>query len=154
MQDEPGALLLMQFALKDLFDAQQARGGAIALMLSDYLARGGLRKSLERYTDAAFAKLSEPEQQLARSVFSGLIEIGRGTSDTRRTALFDELVPSGADAAVVKAVVQKLADTRLITTDEQGDKDTVTIAHERLIEAWPWLRRLVNENRDAIALQN
>ena len=34
------------------------------------------------------------------------------------------------------------------------DQHTVTIAHERLIEAWPWLRKLVNENREAIALQN
>ena len=154
MQDAPGALPLMQFALKDLFDARQAEGGVIALTLNDYLARGGLRKSLERYADAAFTRLSEPEQQLARSVFSGLIEIGRGTSDTRRTAWFDELVPSGADATNVKAVVQKLADARLITTDEQGRQDTVTIAHERLIEAWPWLHRLVNENRASIALQN
>ena len=46
MQDEPGALPLMQFALKDLFDAQQAKGGVIALTLNDYLARGGLRKAL------------------------------------------------------------------------------------------------------------
>ena len=82
MQDEPGALPLMQFALKDLFDAQQAKGGVIALTLNDYLARGGLRKALERHADAAFAKLSEDEQQLARTIFSGLIEIGRGTQDT------------------------------------------------------------------------
>ena len=33
MQDEPGALPLMQFALKDLFDAQQTKGGVIALTL-------------------------------------------------------------------------------------------------------------------------
>ena len=44
----------------------------------------------------SFAKLSEDEQELARSIFSGLIEIGRGTQDTRRTALFDELVPANA----------------------------------------------------------
>src|SRR6185503_14719649 len=50
--------------------------------------------------------------------------------------------------------VQKLADARLIITDEQAGKDTVTISHEKLIEAWPWLKKLVNENRDAIALQN
>jgi len=68
MQDEPGVLPLMQFALKDLFDAQQAKGGVIALTLNDYLARGGLRKALERHADAAFAKLSESEQQLARAI--------------------------------------------------------------------------------------
>ncbi len=154
MQDEPGVLPLMQFALKDLFDAQQVKGGVIALMLNDYLARGGLHKALERHADAAFAKLSANEQQLARMIFGGLIELGRGHQDTRRTAVFDELVPANVAAGQVEAVVQKLADARLITTDEQGDKDTVSIAHERLIDAWPWLRMLINENREAIALQN
>jgi len=154
MKGEPGALPLMQFTLKDLFDAQQAKGGLIALTLNDYLQHGGIRKSLERHADGAFAKLSESEQELARSIFSGLIEIGRGTQDTRRTALFNELIPASAKAEDVEAIVQKLADARLITTDEQAGKDTVTISHEKLIDAWPWLKKLVNENRDVIALQN
>jgi len=109
---------------------------------------------LERHANAAFAKLQSPEQELARSIFSGLIEIGRGTQDTRRTALLDELVPVNIRAEDVKVVVQKLADARLITIDEQAGKDTVTISHEKLIDAWPWLKRLVNKNRDVIALQN
>jgi formylglycine-generating enzyme required for sulfatase activity len=154
MRDEPGALPLMQFALKDLFDTQHAKGDAIALTLNDYLARGGLRKALERHADTAFAQLSESEQQLAWVIFSGLIEIGRGTQDTRRTASFDDLVPANADTAQVRGVVQKLADARLIITDERDHKETVTLAHETLIEAWPWLRRLINENREAIAAQN
>ncbi len=154
MQGEPGALPLMQFALKDLFDSQQAGGSLSALTLDDYLQRGGIHKALERHADEAFAKLSESEQGLARSIFSGLIEVGRGTQDTRRTALFAELVPAEIPAAEVEAVVQRLADARLITTDEQAGKDTVTISHEKLIEAWPWLKKLVNENRDVIALQN
>lgn len=154
MQGEPGALPLMQFALKDLFDSQQAKGGMIALTLNDYLQRGGIHKSLERHADDSFAKLSEGEQQLARSIFSGLIEIGPGTQDTRRTALFDELVPVDTKAEDVEAIVQKLADARLITTDEQAGKDTVTISHEKLIDAWPWLKKLVNDTREAIALQN
>ena len=83
-----------------------------------------------------------------------MIEIGRGTQDTKRTALFDELIPANTKAADVEAIVQKLADARLITTDEQAGKDTVTISHEKLIDAWPWLKKLVNENRDVIALQN
>jgi WD40 repeat protein/energy-coupling factor transporter ATP-binding protein EcfA2 len=154
MKGEPGALPLMQFALKDLFDSQQTKGGVIALTLEDYLQQGGIQKSLEHHADNSFAKLSESEQGLARSVFSGLIEIGRGTQDTRRTALFDELIPANTKASEVESVVQKLADARLIITDEQAGKDTVTISHEKLIEAWPWLKRLVNENRDVIALQN
>ncbi|HLO33351.1 MAG TPA: AAA family ATPase, partial [Anaerolineales bacterium] len=154
MKGEPGALPLMQFALKDLFDSQQEQGGVITLTLEDYLRHGGIHKALERHADRSFAKLSGNEQELARSIFASLIEIGRGTQDTRRTALFDELVPANTKAEAVEAIVQKLADARLIITDEQAGRDTVTISHEKLIDAWPWLKKLVNENRDVIALQN
>jgi hypothetical protein len=141
----------MQFALKDLFDEGQSKGGMIALTLDAYLRHGGIQKSLERHADSAFGKLGKHEQELARSVFSGLIEVGRGTQDTKRTAIFDELVPANGNADAVRSIVRKLADARLLITDEQA---TVTISHEKLIEAWPWLKRLVDENRDVIALQN
>jgi WD40 repeat protein len=154
MQGEPGALPLMQFALKDLFDSQQSQRGVIALTLNDYLQRGGVRKALERHADASFNKLDSHEQELACSIFSGLIEIGRGTQDTRRTAIFDELVSANTNAAEARRVLQKLADARLIATDEMRGKETVTLAHEKLIEAWPWLKKLVDENREVIALQN
>jgi len=154
MKGEPGSLPLVQFALKDLFDEEQARVGMIALTREAYLKRGGIQKSLERHAEAAFAGLGEGEQELARSIFSGLIEIGRGTQDTRRTANFDELIPASAKAEEVQAIVHKLADARLITTDQKAGNDTVSISHEKLIDAWPWLRKLVNENRDMIALQN
>ena len=154
MQGEPGALPLMQFALKDLFEAEQVNGGMIVLTREAYLGRGGIQKSLERHADASFAKLEVHEQELARSIFGGLIEIGRGTQDTRRTALFDELIPASASTEEIETIVRKLADARLITTDELAGKDLVTISHEKLIDAWPWLKKLVNENRDVIALQN
>jgi WD40 repeat protein/energy-coupling factor transporter ATP-binding protein EcfA2 len=152
MKGEPGALPLMQFALKDLFDSQGEKSGVIALTLNDYLQRGGIHKALERHADDSFSKLSNHEQKLARSIFSGLIEVGRGTQDTKRTALFDELVPANTKADEVKAVMQKLADARLVTTEEDSDKYTIT--HEKLIDAWPWLKRLIDENRDTITLQN
>ena len=158
MEDEPGALPLMQFALKDLFDARAQAGGVIALTKEDYLARGGLHKALQRYADSAFSQLTSHEQELARTVFEGLVQPGKGTQDTRRTALFSELVPANDNKEDVVEVIRKLADARLVTTEElgttPGDDRAVTLAHERLLEAWPWLSRLVNENRETIALQN
>ena len=154
MQGEPGALPLMQFALKDLFDSQDAKGGVIALTLADYLQHGGIHKALERHADNAFTRLNKDEQELAHTIFTGLIEIGRGTQDTRRTALFNELIPANRKAEDLNVTVKKLADARLITTDELEGIDTITISHEKLIDAWPWLKKLVNENRDVIALQN
>ena len=154
MQGEPGALPLMQFALEDLFDSQQGKGGLIALTLNDYLGRGGIHKSLERHADKTFAAFSKEEQELAHSIFSSLIQIGRGTQDTRRIANFDELVPSRDKSEEVETIVRKLADARLITTDEIAGKNTFTLAHEKLLDAWIWLKRLVNENRETITIQN
>jgi len=150
MRDAPGALPLMQFALDDLFEYEKSKGGVIALTRDDYLARGGLQQALSRHADAEFAKLNADEQHIARNVFANLIEPGRGSVDTKRTALWSELAPSSTGATQVKNVVDKLATARLVTTDAK----TVTLAHERMIDAWGWLRKLVDENREAIALQN
>jgi len=159
MHGEPGTLPLMQFAMKDLFEAEKLKGTLIALTRDAYLQRGGLHKSLERHADASFAELDMNEQELAHTIFSGLIEIGHGTQDTRRTALFEELVPGSSNPDNVRAVIQKLANSRLITTDSirsnnKLDKEIITLAHEKLIEVWPFLSKLVNENREVIALKN
>lgn len=156
MRGEPGALPLMQFAMEDLFyGKQKAGGGSIEeLTVDDYTIRGGIHKSLERHADLAFAKLDAIEKELAGNIFSSLIQLKPGMQAARRTALYSELIPADKDKYIVDMVITKLIDARLITTDKQEhDIRTVTISHEKLIEAWPWLRRLVEENQDAIALQ-
>lgn len=42
----------------------------------------------------------------------------------------------------------------MVTLDSAGETVTVTLAHEKLLSAWTWLRKLVDENRDVIAVQN
>jgi len=164
MKGEPGALPLMSFALRDLFEVEKTeKGKPMDLTLPEYLRRGGIESALERHANQVFANFSPEQQELARGVFSRLIEVGQGRQDTRRTAVFTELIPAGKDAATVTAIVDALAreGARLLTAssgrdDEAGTptETTVTIAHEKLIDAWPWLRQLVDENRQAIALQN
>jgi WD40 repeat protein len=167
MKGEPGALPLMSFALRDLFEAKKlAQGQPMDLMLPAYLERGGIESALERHANKVFDQFSDQEKALARGVFSKLIEVGQGRADTRRTAAFSELVPAGTEQEEVEAIVFALAkeDVRLIAIDvatngEEMDHETithttVTIAHEKLIDAWPWLRQLVDENREMISLQN
>lgn len=167
MKGEPGALPLMSFALLDLFKAErppEGPGHAMDMTLQEYLKRGGLSQALERHADGVFATLSAEQQVLARGIFSRLVEIGQGRLDTRRTVAFDDLVPTGADRELVARTVAELAEqkARLITTGGTGEgigpegimAATVTIAHEKLIDAWPWLRQLIDENREAIKLQN
>ena len=164
MRGEPGALPLMQFALKDLFDTQNKRQDSqIVLTLQEYLERGGIKQSLESHANAQFAKFSPEEQVIARKIFMGLIEIGQGTVDTRRIASFTELLPTGTDTLQTEKVIKALADARLIKTDNPESETAVitsietrkvTLAHEKLIEVWPWLTQLVRENRALIEMQN
>jgi hypothetical protein len=165
MRGEPGSLPLMSFALRDLFEAEKtARGKPMDMTLPEYLERGGIGSALERHANAVFATFTAEQQGLARSIFSRLVEIGQGRVDTRRTVAFEDLVPAGTDPALVVATVAELAEqnARLLTTSSAGDDlipdglttATVTLAHEKLIDAWPWLRKLIDENREAIKIQN
>lgn len=154
MGGEPGALPLMQFALKDLFEARQSKGGVIELHLRDYLVRGGIHKALERHADSSFNKLNGRERVLARFIFSGLVEIRRDMQFTSRTALLDELLSPNATIQEAQVIVRKLADARLVTTNELKGKTTVIISHEKLITAWTWLRKLVEEEGASIAIRN
>jgi hypothetical protein len=63
IQNEPGAPLLTQLALKDLFDVQQSRRSVITLTQTN-LVEDGRRKVLQCRADAAFPQLMESEQQV------------------------------------------------------------------------------------------
>ncbi len=154
MRSEPGALPLMEFALKDLFDTQCGQGRPIALTRKAYTERGGLRMSLQRHADSTLVQLDQREQALARFIFKNLIHVERCQQDTRRTTFFDTLIPAHATSEEVSGVLQQLVDAGLILTGKQGGKDTVVISHEKLVDAWPWLKILVNGNRDGIGLKN
>jgi len=158
MDGEPGALPLMEFALRDLFESETVKkqaGDAVTLTLDAYLRRGGIRKALRRHADRVFKTLTPEQQVLTRSLFTFLVEVGVGAQPTRRTATVDALQHLGKPQAV-DAVLQALADARLLTTSSpaNGDAGTVTVAHERLLSSWPWLEKLIDENREAIYLQN
>ncbi|WP_420629064.1 NACHT and WD repeat domain-containing protein [Candidatus Leptofilum sp.] len=166
MKGSPDALPLMSFALRDLFEVEKTKKGEpMDLTLPEYVQRGGLEKALEEHANKVFDNFTDDQKEIAKNIFSKLIEVGQGRVDTRRTATFAELIPAGSSAEVVTQVLANLADMRLVTTSDlavvegeavtTSDQDsTVTIAHEKMIDAWPWLRALVDENRDLIALQN
>ena len=167
MKGEPGTLPLMSFALRDLFEAEKTqKGKPMDMTLLEYLHRGGLESALERHANKVFGTFSDEQKVLAKNIFSKLIEVGQGRVDSRRTANFAELVPEGVSDEAVADVVSSLAEegVRLLTTSGvesevevtggMAASATVTIAHEKLIDAWPWLRQLVDENRDAIRVQN
>jgi WD40 repeat protein/class 3 adenylate cyclase len=144
---EPGALPLLSHALLETW--RRRRG--VTMTLRSYTESGGVRGAIARTADRVYeAELSEPARAIARGIFVRLTELGEGTADTRRRARLDELVPMGSDeqAAAVRAVLERLAEARLVTITE----DSVEVAHEALIREWPTLREWLTADREGLRL--
>ncbi|MEU6549018.1 hypothetical protein ABZ915_01855 [Streptomyces sp. NPDC046915] len=144
VEGEPGALPLMSHALLETWRRRRSR----ALNETAYEAAGGLHGAIARTAEEAFGRLTAIQSALARGILLRLISPGEGTSDTRRPAERAELegaAPEDArdDAAVV---LECLAAARLITLDG----DTVDLAHEAVISAWPRLRGWIDAERDRL----
>ncbi|MBX6769676.1 MAG: hypothetical protein IRY90_21415, partial [Actinomadura rubrobrunea] len=130
------ALPLVSHALRETW--RRRRG--TTLTLAGYEAAGGIRHALARTAEAVYAELTAEQRRLARGVFLRLVALGDGTGDTKRRVHRDEL---GTGRPDVDRVLDALARARLITLDTH----TVEITHEALLDAWPRLRRWLDEDR-------
>jgi hypothetical protein len=52
----------------------------------------------------------------------------------------------------LRPVADGLINARLLSTEGEGVDSTVTVAHEKLFEAWPALARWIEENKDDLRL--
>jgi WD40 repeat protein len=137
----------MSHALLETFHRRQGR----KLTISGYLATGGVRGAIADTADDVFQnELDQKQQEIARNIFLRLTQFGEGedTVDTRRRAAFEELIRHSEDEPAVRAVLTRLADARLITTDNE----TVEVAHEALIREWPTLREWLEDDREGLRL--
>jgi WD40 repeat protein len=138
--DRPGGLPLMSHALLETWRRRRGR----TLTLKGYEAAGGVRGAIAQTAEDLYATLSPQEAALARQVMLRLIAPGEGSDDTSRPAHRAELDTAGTtDTAVV---LDRLARARLITLDD----DTVDLAHEALITAWPRLRDWIDRDREVL----
>jgi WD40 repeat protein/DNA-binding SARP family transcriptional activator len=142
--DEPGALPLLSHALLETWK----RRAGHTLTLKGYADAGGVRGAIAHTAETLYQSLSTEEQAIARDIFLRLTELGEGTEDTRRRASFAELVSHTERPDDVRAVLNALADARLVTLGE----DTAEVAHEALIREWPALRDWLNQDRESLKL--
>ncbi|WP_379498493.1 hypothetical protein [Nonomuraea thailandensis] len=141
--DEPGGLPLLSHALLETW--RRRRG--TTLTLTGYHACGGAHGALAQTAERTYAGFDDPQKDAARRVFLRLTALGDGTEDTRRRAAHTELATI-ADQATVTGVLNRLAAARLVVIGE----DSVEVAHEALIRAWPRLRRWLTDDRDGLML--
>ena len=142
---EPGALPLLSHALLATWEHRRGR----TFTLAGYRAAGGVRRAIAETAESVFTdQLNQQQQHWARDIFLRLTELGEGTEDTRRRAGLNELVPRVDEATQLRAVLNTLAEARLVMLGE----DSAEVAHEALIREWSRLREWLNENREALRL--
>jgi tetratricopeptide (TPR) repeat protein len=155
VQDEPGAMPLLQHTLLLLWERRHGRW----LRLDEYRAIGRVQKAIAQTADSLYEGLNPTEQERVRDIFMRLTRLDEETDieqnrDTRRKVVLDELVPAGSDLSQTQALVNKLADARLVVTSESldGKEQFVEVAHEALIRHWPRLSKWLDDNRQDLLL--
>jgi WD40 repeat protein/class 3 adenylate cyclase/tRNA A-37 threonylcarbamoyl transferase component Bud32/energy-coupling factor transporter ATP-binding protein EcfA2 len=141
---EPGALPLLSHALRATWERRDGR----TLTVEGYGESGGVGAAVARTADNLLDAMSAERRRLVRSVFVRLTDLGDDHAATRRRVRTDELVPEGVPPEVVQALLERLADARLLSLGE----GTAEVAHEVLLREWPTLRGWLDEDRDGLRL--
>lgn len=152
VQEEPGALPLLQYALTELFD----RRSGLMMTLETYNESGGVLGSLARRAEELYVEMDDKHQEAVRQLFLRLVTLGEGTEDTRRRVLWSELsFYADNDEDPMTDVLNIFTKYRLLTgdNDPQTREPTVEVAHEALIRQWQRLRDWLADNRDNIRVQ-
>ncbi|MEY9992374.1 WD40 repeat protein/transcriptional regulator with XRE-family HTH domain [Streptomyces sp. V4I8] len=138
--DAPGGLPLLSHALLETWRLRRGK----TLTMAGYEAAGRLDGAIAKTAERVYGRFTEGQAAAARRVLLRLIAPGDGTPDTRRSVERAELPGTGPEETA--QVLEALARARLLTLDG----DTVELAHEALITAWPRLRGWIEEDRERL----
>ena len=150
VNQQPGALPLLQFALTELFDKREG----YLLKIGIYEAAGGVLGSLARRAEELYVSLDSYSQAAAQQMFLRLVSLADGAEDTRRRVTRTELNIIATDKSIVQKVLDEFGKHRLLTFDyEPGTRTpTVEVAHEAIIRVWDRLREWLQSSRDELRL--
>ncbi len=146
-----GVLPLLQFALSHIWEGLEK-----GLSPSETLNKiGGVGGALAGKAQDVYDDLTIKEKDIARRVFVGLVQLGEGSSDTRRRAKIEEFATAKNSLDEVKKVIEKYASRkiRLITLLNTDGENMVEVTHEALLDHWDNFKQWVDGQRDLIRQQ-
>lgn len=151
VNERPGALPLLQYALTELFERREGR----VLTLNAYQDIGGTTGALARRAEEIYQGFTSAQKSAARQMFLRLVTLGDGTEDTRRRVLQAELLSLGTQSTAMREVIDAFGKYRLLTfdRDKQTRSPTVEVAHEALIRQWQRMSEWLDENRESLRMQ-
>ncbi len=158
--DSPDQLPVLQHALMRMWTWANADLTRTEknLTVDDYKAVGRLAEALSWHADEALKELTEPQQDLAQTLFRCLSERGASKRDTRRPVKLKQVADvAGVNINALRPVVEafRRADRSFIMPPVQVQLtgDTVLdISHESLISGWPRLNRWAEKEARSAAI--
>jgi len=151
LADQPGGLPLLQFTLDRLASASPV--GSITH--ADYDSLGGVRGALAERAQAAYENLNDDVREIARHIFTRLLNVSDDADDIRRRVRVSEFRSLGWPETDVDTVLDTFGQERLLTFDIDPTTRgaTVEVAHEALLREWPTLQGWVESRRESLILQ-
>ncbi|TYB55369.1 hypothetical protein FXF51_45720 [Nonomuraea sp. PA05] len=128
---QAGALPLLSQALRNTWE-RRVDG---MLTVHGYEESGRVRDSVRRTADEVLDRLPPQDRKAALRIFRRLTLITAGGQVARRAARLTEIHAAASSPA--EGLLSAFAGRRLLTLHE----DTVEIAHDALLTAWPTLRQ-------------
>jgi hypothetical protein len=136
---EAGALPLLSRAMRDTWDRRENG----RLTIRGFEESGRLGESMRRTADEVLGRLPAEDRKTALKLFRRMTSITAGGRVARRRTATPTEIHAAASAHSAEhrdradALLSAFADQRLLTLHE----DTVEIAHDALLTAWPTLRQ-------------
>ena len=149
---QPGALPLLQYALKELWRVciEKPESPEPLLTKKGYDEIGGVQGALENRANVIYQSLSEGDRIFVRKLFMELVQLGEGKEVTRRRVDWERLRELADSPEQLERVIGLLAGSqqRLIIVDE----NTVEVVHEALLSQWKLLSGWIEEDRENIRI--
>lgn len=157
VEEAPGALPMLQYALTELFD----RCSGDRITAADLRALGGIHGAIAGRAEELWASLGSDARDVCRQVLLRLVVPGEHHVDTRRRVHRDELSAlslewADGDDRLVTYVLELLGRHRLVTfdTDPRTGTPTVELAHEALLRAWDRFADWVDDGRHDMRMRH
>nr|WP_095856737.1 WD40 repeat domain-containing protein [Streptomyces sp. Ag82_O1-15] len=138
----PGGLPLLSHVLLETWRRRRGK----TMTLAGYEAAGGMEGAVAKTAEDAYGRFTAAQAAAARRLLLRLVAPGDGALDTRRPADREELQATGAQETETENVLEALAQARLLILDG----DTVELAHEALLTAWPRLSDWIEQERERL----
>ena len=140
--DTADALPFLAFVLREMYDLLVKEDRTV-FTAADYERVGRIDGAIIRRAQAAEASLLPGSEPVLERLLPRFVAL----SDERLPAA--RPVPRDLLTTAEQPIIERLEDQRLVV----GTGDTVRLAHERLIAAWPRLARAVADRRDDLLLE-